>query len=81
MNINSDTMISMTEANQNFSKVTKLVDQKGSAVLTKNNTPRYLVLDLQRLNQSQTLADVDVMTLSDKLLERNFDLYKVLADE
>lgn len=81
MNINSNTMISITEANRNFSKVTKLVDKEGSAVLMKNNTPRYLILDLDKINQAETLADVDVMTLSDKLLEKNFDLYKVLADE
>ena len=40
MNINTDTMISMTEANQNFSKVARHVDEKGSAVILKNNAPR-----------------------------------------
>lgn len=39
MNINTNTMVSMTEANQNFSKVARLVDQYGSAVVLKNNTP------------------------------------------
>lgn len=28
MNINTDTIVSMTEANQNFSKVARLVDEK-----------------------------------------------------
>lgn len=39
MNINTNTMVSMTEANQNFSKVARLVDQYGSAVVLKNNPP------------------------------------------
>lgn len=34
----------MTEASQNFSKVARLVDGKGSAVIMKNNTPNDLVI-------------------------------------
>lgn len=81
MQVNTDTMVSMTEANQNFSKVARLVDEKGSAVILKNNTPKYLVLDFSRINQDKTLDDADVMALSNKLLKENLDLYKVLADE
>jgi len=44
MKIDTNTIVSMTEANQNFSKVARLVDQFGSAVILKNNTPRYLVV-------------------------------------
>lgn len=35
MNIDSNTMVSISEANQNFSKVARLVDQYGSAVILK----------------------------------------------
>ena len=41
MTIDTNTMVSITEANQNFSKVTRMVDEKGSAVILKNNVPRY----------------------------------------
>lgn len=81
MQVNTDTMVSMTEANQNFSKVARLVDEKGSAIILKNNTPKYLVLDFSRINQDKTLANADVMALSNKLLKENLELYKVLADE
>ena len=43
MNVNTKTMVSISEANQNFSKVARLVDQDGSAVILKNNSPRYLI--------------------------------------
>lgn len=33
MNINTNTMVPISVANQNFSKVAKLVDQFGSAVI------------------------------------------------
>ena len=37
MMVNTDTLVSMTEANQNFSKVAHVVDEKGMAVILKNN--------------------------------------------
>ena len=40
MTIDTNTMISITEANQNFSKVAKVVDKHGTAVILKNNVPR-----------------------------------------
>ena len=43
MNVNTKSLVSITEANQNFSKVARLVDENGSAVILKNNIPRYPV--------------------------------------
>lgn len=48
MTLDTNTMISITEANQNFSKVTKIVDEHGTAVILKNNVPRYLVIDFSK---------------------------------
>ena len=42
MMIDTKNLVSITEANQNFSKVARLVDERGSAVILKNNIPRYL---------------------------------------
>ena len=39
MKINTKNLVSITEANQNFSKVARLVDEQGSAVILKNNNP------------------------------------------
>ena len=39
MTIDTKTLISISEANQNFSKVARLVDECGSAVILKNNIP------------------------------------------
>lgn len=44
MRIDTNTIIPMTEANRNFSKVARMVDEKGAAVIMKNNRPRYLIL-------------------------------------
>lgn len=79
MNIHTDTMISMTEANQNFSKVVQLVDEKGTAVILKDNTPRYLVIDIQQLGHNEPLPDADVLAVSRQLMEQNRAAYEVLA--
>ena len=79
MNINTNTMVSMTEANQNFSKVARLVDQYGSAVVLKNNTPRYLIIDFAQADELQAAADDDILAVSKKLMERNKAVYEELA--
>jgi antitoxin Phd len=72
MTIDTNTMISITEANQNFSKVTKLVDERGTAVILKNNVPRYLVIEFSK-------ADESVLAISKRLLKKNKEAYEVLA--
>lgn len=47
MMIQSETMVSIADASRDFSRVARLVDEKGSAVILKNNAPRYLVIDFQ----------------------------------
>ena len=69
----------ITEANQNFSMVTKLVDELGTAVILKNNTPRYLVIDFSKADQERNASDEDVLSISNRLLKQNKEAYEVLA--
>ena len=48
MMINTNAIVSMTEANQNFSRVTRIADANGQAVVFKNNRPKYLLIDMDR---------------------------------
>lgn len=41
MNINTDKIVSISEANQNFSKTARLADKLGEVYIFKNNKPRY----------------------------------------
>ncbi len=77
--VNTDSLISITEANQNFSKVARMVDEKGAAVILKNNVPRYIVVEFSRAEEMQEAADEDVMSISKRLIEQNREAYKVLA--
>lgn len=79
MNINTNNLVSITEANQNFSKVARLVDESGAVVILKNNVPRYLVMEFSSAEQEQLAADEDVTSISRRLIEKNRQAYEVLA--
>lgn len=79
MMIDTNTMISITEANQNFSKVTKVVDEHGTAVILKNNVPRYLVIDFSKAEKEKIAAEEDVLSISERLIKQNMEAYEVLA--
>lgn len=80
MKVNTNALVSITEANQNFSKVARLVDENGSAVILKNNTPRYLIVDFSKAENMQTANDEDILSISKKLIDKNKEAYKVLAE-
>jgi antitoxin Phd len=69
----------MSEANQNFSKVARMVDETGSVVILKNNVPRYLVIDFNQAEQEQTLPDEDIKAVSIRLISKNREAYRELA--
>lgn len=79
MTINTNTMVSISEANQNFSKVARLVDEQGSAVILKNNVPKYIVIDFSKADQDMIASDEDVLSISKKIMEQNKEAYEVLA--
>ena len=79
MNINTNSLVSITEANQNFSKVARLVDENGSAVILKNNVPRYLIVEFSQAENEQIASDEDLMSISQRLIAKNRQAYEILA--
>ena len=79
MNIDTNTIVPISVANQNFSKVARLVDQYGSAVIMKNNTPRYIIYEFNQADTKQAADDEDVIAASMKLMQRNAHVYEELA--
>lgn len=79
MNINTNNLVSISEANQNFSKVARKVDENGSVIILKNNRPRYLLVEFNEVMEHQFASDEDIMTISNKLIEENKIAYEVLA--
>lgn len=79
MIIQSNNLISLTDANRNFSKVARIVDEQGTAVILKNNAPKYVILDyaqFERLSMSRTDKIDDV---AKRVLQENMEAFKELA--
>ena len=79
MRIDTNTLVSMSDANQNFSKVAKVVDQFGSAVILKNNVPRYVVVDFKQADAMEAATNEDILKASEKIMKKNKKVYEVLA--
>ena len=79
MLINTKDLISLTEANQNFSKVARMVDEKGSVIILKNNTPHYIVIDFKKLEQLGISVNESLESLASKILQDNLEAFKELA--
>ena len=80
MIIDTNTMISITEANQNFSKVAKVVDEHGTAVILKNNVPKYLVIDFSKAEKEKVASNEDVFAISERIIKQNKEAYEVFAN-
>lgn len=64
------TLVSIKEATQNFLKVTRLVDEDGTAVVLKNNVPRNLVIDFSKVEKDMTASNEDTLEVSKRLIEQ-----------
>ena len=79
MTINTKNLVSITEANRNFSRVARLVDENGAVVILKNNVPRYMVVEFRSAEEEAVAADEDVAAVSMRLIAKNRAAYEELA--
>ncbi len=70
MVINTDNLVSITEANQNFSRVARMVDENGAAVILKNNVPRYVLMEFSQVEDEQQAKDEDILEISKRLITK-----------
>lgn len=82
MMVNTEALVAMTEANQNFSKVTHIVDKNGFAVILKNNKPKYIVVNFEEYEAIKGIREArkekSEMT-ADTLIEENMEAFLELA--
>ncbi|MBQ8503340.1 MAG: type II toxin-antitoxin system Phd/YefM family antitoxin [Clostridia bacterium] len=82
MMINTNYLVPMTEANQNFSKVARAVDESGMAVILKNNKPRYVVVDFEEYDTiaaAMQMRKSKIDSLADTLIDENMEALGELA--
>ncbi len=77
MKIDTNNLVSITEANQNFSKVVKTVEQNGNVIILKNNKPQYVV---SKFDENKFSADMEILAVIAKMiLTEHSNAFKELA--
>ena len=79
MNINVENLVSISEANQNFSKIARLVDEHGTAIILKNNAPRYVLVDYSLFQQNALADNADVDVIASRILTKHIRAFEELA--
>ena len=79
MQIDTNTIVSATEANQNFSRVTRIVEKNGQAVIFKNNRPKYMVIDLEHSPILDLTDDEKIDIVAARILKRFKPAFEELA--
>ncbi len=79
MTIQTDSIASMTEANQNFSKVAHMADEEGSVIIFRNNTPSYILIKFNAAREEELSSDEEVMSVAKRIIDKNRRALEVLA--
>lgn len=77
MIINTKKLVSITDANQNFSKVAKKVEQDGEVIILKNNKPQYVI---SKFNENKHSTEMETLAIVAKMiLTEHIGAFKELA--
>ncbi len=82
MLVNTKTIVPMTDANQNFSKVVHIVDENGMAVIMKNNKPRYVIVNFdeyENIAAAMQMRKARIDTAAEKIMNENIEALAELA--
>ena len=79
MTIDTNAIVTATEANQNFSKVAKLTEKKGRVVIFKNNRPKFLIIDLDAEPQIEMTEDEKFEFVATRILREHKAAFEELA--
>ena len=79
MQIDTNAIVSVTEANQNFSRVTRIAEKSGQAVIFKNNRPKFMLIDLENSPILDMTDDEKIDVVATRILRRFKPAFKELA--
>ena len=79
MQIDTNTIVSVTEANQNFSRVTRIAEKSGQAVIFKNNRPKFLLIDIEHSPVLELTDDEKIDIVAARILNKFRPVFEELA--
>ena len=79
VNFNTNQIVSISEANQNFSRVARLAESKGTVVIFKNNKPKYKLTDLEQEPEIEMTDDEKIDFVAARILKKYHKAFEELA--
>ena len=79
MTIDTKTIVSVTEANHNFSRVTRIAEKNGQVVIFKNNKPKYMLVDLDVSPMIDMTDDEKIDVVAARILKKYKPAFMELA--
>ncbi len=79
MYIDTDKIVTMTAANQNFSAVARQTDRDGKSVIFKNNRPKYVLVDLEGGEYLDLTDDERIDVVAKRVMQRHKAAFLELA--
>jgi len=79
MMIDTRQIITVTEANQNFSRATRIADERGAALVFKNNRPKYKLTNLEIEPDLELTDDEKIDVVARRIMKRFKPAFRELA--
>ena len=79
MNININQIVSISEANQNFSRIARMVDRAGEVYIFKNNKPKYRLVDIEKDTSIEMSEDEKIDFVAARILKKYRCAFEELA--
>ena len=79
MIIDTKQIITVTEANQNFTKATRIADETGYAIVFKNNRPKYKLVNLEVEPDLELTDDEKIDIVARRVMQRFKPAFMELA--
>ena len=79
MRINTSQIVSISEANQNFSRVARMTEKHGELYIFKNNKPKYKLVDVEKDTTIEMTDDEKIDFVASRILKLYHSAFEELA--
>lgn len=79
MDINTKQIVSISEANQNFSRIARMTDKHGELYIFKNNKPKYRLIDIENDSSIEMTDDEKIDFVASRILKKYRAAFEELA--
>ena len=79
MNINTNQIVSISEANQNFSKIARMVDKPGEVYIFKSNKLKYRLVDIESDTTIEMTENEKIDFVAARILKKYRRAFEELA--